>query len=245
MLRRDGEAVRVGPWRGAADTALLAPAPGVVGPVSPPFLRWCARLLSGRGFSRVVSAALLPTDTASYREAGFTTFEQLHLLSRDLSDLPPMPATPAVMRRARRRDLGAVVALDHAAFQPFWRFDADGIVEARTITPRARFRVSEVGGQPAGYAVTGLGEQQGYLQRLAVSPDLQRRHIGSALVIDALEWLARRRAVRVMVNTQLSNEPAVAVYLSLGFRLEPVRLEVLALDLGARTDLDESSPSEP
>lgn len=127
-----------------------------------------------------------------------------------------------------------MVAIDAEAFQPFWHFDADGIAEARSITPRARFRVAEVEGAPGqmvGYALTGLGDEQGYLQRLAVAPSMQRRQLGSALVIDALEWLARRRAGRVMVNTQVANEPALALYRALGFQLEPARLEVLALDL--------------
>src|SRR2546423_729767 len=144
LLRRGAEAARVGPWRGAQSTALLAPAPGLVGPVSPSFLRWCADRLRERGYHRVVTSALLPPDTEAYREAGFELFEELRLLSRPLTGPPQAPETPAHLRRGRRRDLPAVVAIDQAAFQPFWRFDADGITEARGITPRARFRVADL-----------------------------------------------------------------------------------------------------
>jgi ribosomal protein S18 acetylase RimI-like enzyme len=232
VLRRGREAARVGPWRGARATALLAPAPGAAASVSPSFLLWCCDRLASRGFDRVVSAALLPGDTHAYRAAGFELFEELHLLSRGLDRLPVAPPSNVQLVRGRRRDLEPVVAIDQQAFQPFWRFDADGITEARTITPRARFRVAfDEDGHHAGYAVTGLGEEQGYLQRLAVAPERQGRGIGSRLVIDGLNWLARRRAVRVMVNTQVSNDNALALYLHLGFHLEGARLEVLSLEL--------------
>jgi ribosomal protein S18 acetylase RimI-like enzyme len=232
LLRRGGEAARVGPWRGAADTALLAPAPGYLGSPSPSFLEWCGAQLAAKGFQRAVSSALLPSDTTPYLVAGFTVLEQLHLLSRRLDGLPQLPASEARLRKGKRRDLPVVVDIDQQAFQPFWRFDADGISEARTITPKARFRVAEdEAGIIVGYAVTGLGEEQGYLQRLAVMPQRQRRGTGAALVIDALEWLARRHAFRVMVNTQVGNDRALSLYTRLGFQLEPVRLEVLALDL--------------
>jgi ribosomal protein S18 acetylase RimI-like enzyme len=235
VLRRGGEAARVAPWRGARSTALLAPGPGLVGTVSPSFLRWCGEQLGKRGFERVVSAALLPTDTHPYRDAGFELFEELHLLFRSLYDLPRAAPSPVRLRRGRRRDLPRVVTIDHEAFQPFWRFDADGISEARLITPRARFRVAEAGRRRprhlAGYAVTGLGEQQGYLQRLAVSPAWQRQGVGRALVLDALHWLAAHHATQVMVNTQITNDKALALYVSLGFQLDQTRLEVLAVDV--------------
>ena len=235
LLRRGREAAKIAPWRGAQGTALLAPAPGLVGPVSPSFLAWCAGRLGDRGFARVVTSALLPSDAEPYLSAGFKLLEELHLLARPLADVPRTPESPARLRRGRSRDLPVVVEIDQEAFQPFWRFDADGISEARSITPRARFRVAELpsegGSRPVGYAVTGLGEEQGYLQRLAVSPACQRRGVGAALVIDALSWLTRRRAVRVMVNTQVGNEAALGLYLRLGFELEPVRLQVLVLEL--------------
>jgi ribosomal protein S18 acetylase RimI-like enzyme len=47
-------------------------------------------------------------------------------------------------------------------------------------------------------------------------------------VLDGLSWLRRRGVERVVVNTQLENRKALALYESLGFRREPRRLSVLS-----------------
>jgi len=231
LLRHDGYSARVGPWRGDERSALIAPATRGRPGMAPGFLRWCCDQLASRGVARVVSPALLPDDTTAYQQAGFRTLEELHLLCHDLRSRPPARPSVARLRRGHRRDMPDVVRIDNDAFQPFWRFDANGLSEARSITPRSRFRVAAVGDTLAGYALTGFGQRQGYLQRLAVAPSWQRKGVGAAMVCDSLSWLARRRAERVMVNTQLANEPALGLYQSLGFHLEPTRLRVMAYDV--------------
>jgi ribosomal protein S18 acetylase RimI-like enzyme len=52
--------------------------------------------------------------------------------------------------------------------------------------------------------------------------------VGRALVLDGLSWLRRRGAERVVVNTQLENRKALALYESLGFRRESRGLSVLS-----------------
>jgi ribosomal protein S18 acetylase RimI-like enzyme len=79
-----------------------------------------------------------------------------------------------------------------------------------------------------GYAITGRAGGHGFLQRLAVHPAWQRRGVGRALVLDGLTWLQRRGVERVVVNTQLENRKALALYESLGFRREPRGLSVLS-----------------
>src|SRR5690606_35000452 len=114
------------------------------------------------------------------------------------------PRVEVRIHRARRRDRPAVLRVDQAAFEPFWRFDADGLHDALTATPVSRFRTVRLDGV-AGYAVTGRSHDQGYLQRLAVDPEQQGKGLGRALVLDSLSWLRRRGAIRAMVNTQESN----------------------------------------
>jgi ribosomal protein S18 acetylase RimI-like enzyme len=82
-----------------------------------------------------------------------------------------------------------------------------------------------------GYAVTGRAGRRGFLQRLAVQPDHQRGGLGRALVLDGLRWLRRWRAERAVVNTQLENDAALALYENLGFRREPSGLSVLGAGL--------------
>jgi ribosomal protein S18 acetylase RimI-like enzyme len=122
-----------------------------------------------------------------------------------------------------------VLAIDHAAFSPFWRLDRVGLKEALDAVPTTRFRVAA--GTLAGYAIAGRAGSQGYLQRLAVDPPQQHRGVGRILVADALHWMRRRGVARAVVNTQLGNHAALSLYTHAGFRLQPAGLAVLRRDL--------------
>jgi ribosomal protein S18 acetylase RimI-like enzyme len=242
VLQWGWERARTGPWRGDGQIAYLAPlAPA--GAPSVDFLHRCMETLSARGFTQVVTSALAPAEQVGFLAVGFEEYERLHLLSHNLADVDrPDKEAAQLLRRGRNADWPAVLAVDASAFAPFWRLDAGGLREAIEATPVARFRVAagRRGIGPGGrsnveifaYAVTGLSVNQGYLQRLAVHPDHRRRGLGRALGLDGLRWLRRRGVSEAVVNTQLGNEPALALYLSLGFRKEPIQLSVLHRRLG-------------
>jgi ribosomal protein S18 acetylase RimI-like enzyme len=198
-------------------------------PPSAVFLRRCADTLAVRGFERVVTPALAPTEQRPFLQAGFERYEQLHVLAHDLGDLPPAPGRAT--RRGGKRHRDAVLSVDQAAFGTFWRFDEAGLREALTAVPLTRFRVVLADHTVVAYAVSGRGGRQGYLQRLAVHPSWQRAGHGAILTADALQWMRRRGANRAVVNTQLGNEPALGLYLRLGFRLQPGGLAVLRREL--------------
>jgi len=245
VLQWGRERARTGPWRGDGDIAYLAPlAPA--GAPSIDFLHRCMETLTARGFTRVVTSALAPAEQGGFLAVGFEEYERLHLLSHDLRDVPrPAKEAAQVIRRGRAADWPAVLAVDASAFAPFWRLDASGLSEAIDATPVTRFRVASRGrgsvfpAQGAArahglfaYAVTGLSANQGYLQRLAVHPAHRRSGLGRALGLDGLRWLRRKGVSEAVVNTQLGNDAALALYLSLGFRHEPIQLSVLHRWLG-------------
>jgi ribosomal protein S18 acetylase RimI-like enzyme len=225
--------LRIGPWRGDAATAFLAPVAGR--PASVDTIDRCLDVLAGQGYRNVLTAALSRTEQLPFYELGFTVHERLHLLRHDLRRLPEAP--PARMRRALPFDHTRVLEVDGRAFDEFWRFDREGLGEARRATPSSRFRVAEirepVSGRPlvVAYAITGRAGDIGYLQRLAVDPDHHHRGIGSALVLDSLGWARRRGAHLVLVNTQESNVRAQALYERLGFEYEEHGLAVLERSL--------------
>lgn len=189
-----------------------------------------------QGFQRVVTPAMPPYEWRPYLDAGFTIREHLHLLGHDLNPVPDLgdPSHTAVgLRRDHRRDLDAIIAVDHLAFGEFWRLDVTALREAARATAVARTRVAVIDDAVVGYALYGRSRDRGYLQRLAVHPDVTGAGIGTALVVDGLTWLRRRRVREVLVNTQESNRRAMALYEHLGFTKRPGGLAVLESDLSA------------
>jgi ribosomal protein S18 acetylase RimI-like enzyme len=232
VLQWGWERARAGPWRGDGRIAYLAPlAPA--GAPSVDFLHRCLETLAARGFEEVVTSALAPAEQGGFKAVGFEVYERLHLLSHNLEKVPAAPDSPVPIRRGKSSDWPAVLGVDAGSFAPFWRLDNEGLREAIEATPVSRFRVaSPRRGAVLAYAVTGLSGNQGYLQRLAVHPDHRRAGLGRALAIDGLRWLKRKAVSEAVVNTQLGNDAALRLYLSLGFREEPIQLAVLHRRVG-------------
>lgn len=231
--------------------AYLTPVVGGPAP-SAAFVLGCIKQLADRGFDRVVTSALAPAEQSGFLAVGFAVEQDLQVLCHQLQELPrrsarrrpvlgkSLPNEAALagslavgawgLRRARADDRPAVLTIDHRAFSPFWHLDPTALREVLEATPRSRFCVvaKEAGDGVLGYAITGRTRRRGFLQRLAVDPSCFRHGIGRALVVDALRWLRRWHVERAMVNTQLGNEVALALYESLGFRRQPLRLAVLS-----------------
>lgn len=223
------ERFRVGPWHADPAIAYLSLTPDVPRPSVAGLVR-CLRRLDADGYSSVITAALHPEEARPFVELGFVEYDRLRVLCHTLEDLDPPRRRPEQglrLRRARSADRSVALQVDARAFPTFWRLDADGLAEAVRATPKARFRVAERRGTVVGYAVTGRAGSQGFLQRLATDPAHDGTGVASTLVVDALRWAARRRARRVLVNTQESNQRALDLYHQLGFELTPTDLVVL------------------
>jgi ribosomal protein S18 acetylase RimI-like enzyme len=192
----------------------------------------CVRSAQMAGYEEMLTSAVGPAEEEPFVEARFTVRARLHLLSCAVADEPPAPQV--TVTRVTRRERPDVLALDNAAFAPFWRLGTVGLRDALHATPIRQFRATHGGpDEPVltGYAITGLASGHGYLQRVAVHPDARRRGLGRALVADAMGWLWRNGATRAYVNTQLDNTRALALYQSFGFELLPTGLSVLGRSL--------------
>jgi GNAT superfamily N-acetyltransferase len=231
VIRLGRERARTGPWRGEDDVALITPVPDAPF-LSADFIRHCLRRLSDQGFRRVVTGALSPLEQAGFLAAGFDVEEHLRLLAIDLTDqLPPVPPGPAI-RRVPRWRRPEVLAVDRAAFMEFWQFDLSGLMDALNATPSVRFRmILGPEGQTSAYAICGRAGGRGFVQRLAVRPDVQRTGSGARLLLDGLHWMKRHGVARAVVNTQVGNGAALSLYLKTGFKEEPTGLSVLSAGL--------------
>jgi ribosomal protein S18 acetylase RimI-like enzyme len=240
LIAVDGQRLRVGPWRSSPRLGYLAPL-GDGSVLHASTVRRAVGHLADAGYEEVITGAMSEGEAGAFIAAGFHVRERLHLLNHPMTHLEDKrgDGTPRVAtRRARRADRAAVLALDHQAFQPFWRLDDDALDESLLATPVARFRVT--GGSRAlrgsrepvtGYAVFGWSADRGYLQRLAVHPEHRGRGLAETLVFDGLIWLARRGVRTTLVNTQEENRRALRLYQRVGFVPEPHGLVVLAADV--------------
>lgn len=227
--------LRVARWQGDPYTALVGPARIRRGPTVAEIQR-CMSRLDRRGVQQAVTPALNPVEAEPFFQAGFTLYERLHLLARDLgvTTVCPqdqvIPAPGILLVRAHRWHRRNMLDIDARAFQGFWRFDNYSLGEALKATPHSYPRLARLDGRDVGYAVTGRTESRGYLQRLAVDPDYQGRGVGTALVEDCLNWLRRRSVSTALVNTQETNERALDLYVKLGFIQQREGLMVLRWD---------------
>ena len=200
---------------------------------APAAIREIAHDLAQDGYEQAITVALSPTEQAPFLEAGFAPHERLHLLTHDLAVVPPRTAPKP--RRPRHDDWTGIGATDAAAFTDFWQLGREGLAQAMAATPVRRLRVVDdpETSTVVGYVLTGRAGPTGYLQRLAVRPGMQGHGLGRAMTIDSLHWLRRHRSERALVNTQVTNERAFALYTSVGFVPDPRGLAVLKLPLTA------------
>ncbi|MBI4884997.1 MAG: GNAT family N-acetyltransferase [Actinobacteria bacterium] len=172
------------------------------------------------GYTAVRTNALTAGVGRQMESAGYVVLQDLVLLEhttpRNIRSHEASAAAPRTTHSLDSNQLTAASAVDLAAFGTQWGLSATAIADACKATPRYRLR--GIGEPLAGYAVSGRDGSQGFLQRLSVAPDHQRRGLGRALVVDSLVWMARWRVQRVLVNTALDNDAALSLYQGLGFR---------------------------
>ncbi len=130
---------------------------------------------------------------------------------------------------------GRAASLDREAFGPVWGNDSRSLAEIGDATPVHRARWIRRGDEFAGFAISGAAGDNGYLQRLAVSPAHRRSGIAKALVGDALDWMCRRQLNAALVNTGVDNVAALTLYEHLGFVRLSDRLTITEHRL---TDID-------
>ena len=191
------------------------------------FISACGEYLLGIGVVGVCSPPLPEVSSGPWLSAGYEPYLALDLYSRDLAGALPEPSHQVIP--GRTHDWTDIVAIDRAAFSDLWRLDGAGLQEALSATPHSSLLFSRDGDRTTGFAIVGVGSIAGYLQRVAVHPDLTRQGIGRSLVRAANKWARRRGALSMMLNTQTDNESAARLYISEGFEKMLDQLTVLRL----------------
>jgi len=190
------------------------------------FLDLCSRRLHEFGAPYVFSPPLPAGSRRPWEAAGFTEFAPLALLRLDLSS--PFRSPDHLVVATEDTPIEALLRIDHAAFDDFWRFDRFGMEEAIAATGKAKtLIVRGQQGEPIGFSVVGFGHAVAYLQRLAVHPEWQGQRMGRSLIRASARTARSAGSHALMLNTQTDNAVATALYESEGFVTLPEPLAVL------------------
>lgn len=218
---------RLRPWPNEPHTAQLVLTDHTKAPSVNTLEQWLA-VITEHGFHRVRTGALAESAAPPFTELGFESIQTLALLRLDLTRHMSFGTIQHELRPIRgQRQLAVAARLDRSAFENGWELDAASILDACHATPAHRIRLAITSSdQPAGYIITGRNGAAGFIQRLAVERTLESQGIASSLLCDGLNWLQRRGAHEVLVNTNFDNDRALALYERFGFRLLPESLQV-------------------
>lgn len=233
MLLGDDVSCRVQQWSFQPRTAQLVMYQQRRLPSAADLQRW-SHELADLGYTRLRTTAVTGHAVPRLESVGFTVLQELALLEHTApreaaGRTGPTRGGSPVTRRLLVAERRRASDIDTAAFGNEWSLDDTAIHDVCCATPRHRGRVA---GDPfAAFAITGRDGRQGFLQRLAVHPDAQRRGLGTALVLDSLRWAARWRVERVLVNTPTDNDGALSLYEGVGFRRLAEQLRVYERDL--------------
>ncbi len=214
ILRAGGVVARVRPWAFEPNVAHLVLYNQARLPAPSDIVTWI-RELRLAGYDSIRTGALGAQAGARFERLGFESVQSLVLLEQTSIGSAVVNSSGTV--RLAVDDDDAASRVDVAAFGAGWCIDRVGIGDVRSATPRHRARAIRDGTAVVGYAISGRDGRNAYIQRLAVSPAHQHQGHGTALVNDALRWMARWRVQRALVNTHVGNDAALALYHRFGF----------------------------
>lgn len=185
----------------------------------PAILRDLVSVARSQGFTGVLSPLVPEALAEPYAAAGMTVVHRGITLRLDRPAGHVSDSVAGVaLRLAGPADAGAVLKVDAACFDDFWRFDA-AMLGRYLVAERAA--VATRGGSVIGYTLCTVSRGEGMLGRLAVVPGERQRGVGLLLLGDAVSYMARAGARAVTLYTQEENVPSRALYARAGFRELP------------------------
>jgi ribosomal-protein-alanine N-acetyltransferase len=129
-------------------------------------------------------------------------------------------AEPYLIRRVVSADVPALVMIERECFSDPWT--ASGIRETIQYET-ARAFVAESGGEAIGYVMARISGEEGEILNLAVLPKSRRKGIARGLLDEALGSIAAAGVKEAYLEVRQSNDEAIALYQSQGFRPVGVR----------------------
>lgn len=123
-----------------------------------------------------------------------------------------------VVKPFQHEYLEGVLRVERECFRPEERYSRYTFEWYLLLEPV--FYLAECGGEVAGYVLAVAHEDTCHVMSLAVREKWRRRGIGAELLTRALSECKSRGARRAVLEVAVDNEPALRLYLKLGFRVK-------------------------
>lgn len=146
---------------------------------------------------------------------GFAPHRLLYAYDKFDYSVPSTGNAQVKLRPFVTSDIPALLAIEEASFEDFWRYDALSFEDIAATHPY--FVVAELEGKVVGYQFNALDGEFGYLVRIAVHPSASGKGVGIRLMSEAIEFFKKARVLRIMLNTQDDNIRAHRLYEWFGF----------------------------
>jgi len=145
----------------------------------------------------------------------FTLHRLLYSYDKYDYTVPSTGNSDVKLRPVEKRDIPALLAIEDACFEDFWRYDTLSFEDIAAT--HQYFVVAELDGKVVGYQFNALEDEYGYLVRIAVHPSASRQGIGVRLMSAAIEFFQQAHSLRIMLNSQDDNVRAHRLYEWFGF----------------------------
>ena len=167
----------------------------------------------------VTRLAWMPTDNwldEWVQQLGFTEINHLHTYWKHDFIVPEVPSIAGLtIRPAVNKDLPQLVQIEEDAFTPLWRHSLDDLSMA--LSQAFSFDVAELDNRVVGFQLSTGEKTLAHLARLTISPFVQKRGLGSALLSHAIQGYQKRGLRSVSLNTQADNIASHQLYKKFGF----------------------------
>ncbi len=149
-----------------------------------------------------------------------------------------------IIRRMTINDVPAVWAIECATFPTPWSLR--DFEHEMSENPCARYLVADRGGNIVGFAGIHVILDEGHITNIAVREDERGRGLGRQLTKDLLQYAANLGVQYVTLEVRENNEPAKALYRSLGFIKVGVRKKYYENQTDAHIMVtDQMPPADP
>lgn len=231
-LTPDGTAAILEPWRDNLDI-LAVRGLWVSSRRFVESVRALGEVAARQGFGRLLSPLVAHEARGPYERAGLRSLEPLvsfRATADALAGIPDRIPAGVRLRPGVVDDLGAIVRIDAACFDPFWAY---GETRLAGMLGTDLASVAELDGRVIGYTLATVERGSGTLGRIAVAPEHRGLGAGYALLADSARTMAEAGAHSVSLCTQQANATAQALYIRAGMRRIPGRLVFLLGDTGS------------